>query len=238
MLRARTTLRHEPLEQLIVGHARGRAVTEEGSNQPQCRIRSNTRHLPPSSSTPVLPITSRCGGSFFKIFNTSPQMGERIRRASVCDNPYPSAGTDFRIRDRESIWDRFATLPGKLKGGDTPEVACDHYHRYEADADLMRELGIRHYRLSIAWPKTVPRTPTNIPMGRSSISTVVNTCATTSSPSTEPSPKATTFEVTLPGRSWTTSNGPRAIPSASVWSASTTNRKSARPSSAGGGTRR
>jgi beta-glucosidase len=47
----------------------------------------------------------------------------------------------------ESIWDRFSTLPDKIKGGDTPEGACDHYHRYEADADLMRELGIRHYRL-------------------------------------------------------------------------------------------
>ncbi len=56
----------------------------------------------------------------------------------------------------ESIWDRFATIPGKIKGGDTPEVACDHYHRYEADADLIRELGIRHYRLSIAWPRVFP----------------------------------------------------------------------------------
>jgi beta-glucosidase len=56
----------------------------------------------------------------------------------------------------ESIWDRFATLPGKIKGGDTPELACDQYHRYEADADLMRELGIRHYRLSIAWPRVFP----------------------------------------------------------------------------------
>jgi len=56
----------------------------------------------------------------------------------------------------ESIWDRFATIPGKIKGGDTPEVACDHYHRYAADADLMRELGIRHYRLSIAWPRIFP----------------------------------------------------------------------------------
>ncbi len=56
----------------------------------------------------------------------------------------------------ESIWDRFATLPDNIKGGDTPKVACDHYHRYEADADLMRELGIRHYRLSIAWPRVYP----------------------------------------------------------------------------------
>jgi beta-glucosidase len=56
----------------------------------------------------------------------------------------------------ESIWDRFATLPGKIKGGDTPEMACDHYHRFEADFDLMRALGIRHYRLSIAWPRIFP----------------------------------------------------------------------------------
>jgi beta-glucosidase len=56
----------------------------------------------------------------------------------------------------ESIWDRFATLPGKIKNGDSPETACDHYHRFEADADLMRRLGVRHYRLSIAWPRVVP----------------------------------------------------------------------------------
>ena len=52
----------------------------------------------------------------------------------------------------QSIWDHFATLPGKIKNGDTPEVACDHYHRYEADFDLLVSLGITHYRLSIAWP--------------------------------------------------------------------------------------
>ena len=37
----------------------------------------------------------------------------------------------------ESIWDRFAALPGNVKNGDTPEIACDHYHRYEADFDLL-----------------------------------------------------------------------------------------------------
>ena len=56
----------------------------------------------------------------------------------------------------ESIWDRFATLPGKIKNGDTPEVACDHYHRYEADFDLLKQLGIGHYRLSVAWPRVFP----------------------------------------------------------------------------------
>lgn len=57
----------------------------------------------------------------------------------------------------ESIWDRFAGLPGAVAHGDTPEIACDHYHRYESDAALMEELGIRHYRLSVAWPRVFPQ---------------------------------------------------------------------------------
>ena len=56
----------------------------------------------------------------------------------------------------ESIWDHFATLPGKIKNGDTPEIACDHYHRYESDFDLLNQLGIAHYRFSIAWPRVFP----------------------------------------------------------------------------------
>jgi beta-glucosidase len=56
----------------------------------------------------------------------------------------------------ESIWDRFATLPGAINHGDTPTEACDHYHRCAADAALMRALGVRHYRLSVAWPRVVP----------------------------------------------------------------------------------
>lgn len=56
----------------------------------------------------------------------------------------------------ESIWDRFAATPGKVKNGDTPATACDHYHRYPEDAALMRSLGLRHYRLSVAWPRVVP----------------------------------------------------------------------------------
>ena len=56
----------------------------------------------------------------------------------------------------ESVWDRFARQPGAIKTGETPEVACDHYHRLEDDAALMRELGIGHYRLSVAWPRVFP----------------------------------------------------------------------------------
>jgi beta-glucosidase len=56
----------------------------------------------------------------------------------------------------ESIWDRFAAGPGNVKNGDTPDVACDHYRLYESDFDLIRALGISHYRLSVAWPRVFP----------------------------------------------------------------------------------
>lgn len=53
----------------------------------------------------------------------------------------------------ESIWDRFAHTPGKIKNGDTGDVACDHYHRYREDVALMKSLHMNSYRFSIAWPR-------------------------------------------------------------------------------------
>ncbi|HET6213868.1 MAG TPA: GH1 family beta-glucosidase [Micromonosporaceae bacterium] len=56
----------------------------------------------------------------------------------------------------ESVWDAFSRTPGKTLGGDTGDVAADHYHRYAEDLDLMTELGLRSYRFSIAWPRVQP----------------------------------------------------------------------------------
>jgi beta-glucosidase len=55
-----------------------------------------------------------------------------------------------------SIWDTFCRVPGAIDGGDTGDVACDHYHRWPEDVALMRELGVDAYRFSIAWPRVVP----------------------------------------------------------------------------------
>ena len=56
----------------------------------------------------------------------------------------------------ESIWDRFSHTPGKIANGDTGDVACDHYHRYAEDIDLMQYLGLKAYRFSTAWPRVLP----------------------------------------------------------------------------------
>jgi len=63
----------------------------------------------------------------------------------------------------ESIWDRFSHTPGKTYAGHTGDVACDHYHRWREDVELMAELGLRAYRFSVAWPRVMPegRGPVN-----------------------------------------------------------------------------
>ncbi|KIF71429.1 beta-glucosidase [Streptomyces sp. AcH 505] len=55
-----------------------------------------------------------------------------------------------------SIWDTFSHTPGTIDGGDTGDVACDHYHRVPEDIGLMKQLGVDAYRFSLAWPRIVP----------------------------------------------------------------------------------
>ncbi|WP_433683955.1 GH1 family beta-glucosidase [Nocardia sp. CA-119907] len=55
-----------------------------------------------------------------------------------------------------SIWDTFSHTPGKTLNGDTGDVACDEYGRYEQHFDLMAALGFRAYRFSISWSRIMP----------------------------------------------------------------------------------
>ncbi len=56
----------------------------------------------------------------------------------------------------ESTWDTFCRKPGAIRFSQTGDIACDHYHRYREDVALMRQLGIRAYRFSIAWTRILP----------------------------------------------------------------------------------
>jgi len=64
-----------------------------------------------------------------------------------------AAAEDGRL---PSIWDTFSRTPGRVLGGDTGDVACDHYHRVDEDVALMSRLGLQAYRFSVAWPRVVP----------------------------------------------------------------------------------
>ncbi len=56
----------------------------------------------------------------------------------------------------ESIWDRYCSIPGNIADGSSGAVACDHYHLYEQDIEVMKELKLKSYRLSISWPRIFP----------------------------------------------------------------------------------
>ncbi|MGH2331479.1 GH1 family beta-glucosidase [Thermoanaerobacter mathranii] len=55
-----------------------------------------------------------------------------------------------------SIWDTFSKTEEKTYQGHTGDVACDHYHRYKEDVEIMKEIGVKAYRFSIAWPRIFP----------------------------------------------------------------------------------
>ena len=55
-----------------------------------------------------------------------------------------------------SIWDVFSRIPGKCANGDTPDMACDFYHKYEEDIKNMKRMGLKTFRFSFSWPRIMP----------------------------------------------------------------------------------
>jgi len=63
----------------------------------------------------------------------------------------------YNVDDRGlSVWDVFSHQPGRVMNGETGDVACDHYHRYAADVDLMAAIGLQTYRFSVSWSRVIP----------------------------------------------------------------------------------
>ncbi len=69
---------------------------------------------------------------------------------------YQVEGSPLADHAGPSIWHRFTHTPGATESGDTGDVACDHYRRYESDVGLMHDLGLTGYRFSISWSRVLP----------------------------------------------------------------------------------
>ncbi len=84
-------------------------------------------------------------------------------RLGVATSSYQIEGAVREDGRLPSVWDTFSHREGTTKDGGTGDVACDHYHRYEEDLDLMQWLGVDAYRFSVAWPRVIPegRGPVN-----------------------------------------------------------------------------
>jgi beta-glucosidase len=77
-------------------------------------------------------------------------------RWGVATAAYQIEGSTDADGRTPSIWDTFAATPGRVAGGDTGAVACDHYRRHRDDVALMRDLGVGTYRFSVSWPRVLP----------------------------------------------------------------------------------
>jgi beta-glucosidase len=74
----------------------------------------------------------------------------------VATSAYQIEGAASADGRKPSVWDTFSQKWGRTKDGKTGAVACDHYHRFEEDIQLMAALGVKQYRFSIAWPRIIP----------------------------------------------------------------------------------
>lgn len=74
----------------------------------------------------------------------------------VATSAYQVEGATAEGGRGRTDWDEFIDRPGTINRGDTAEIAADHYHRYAEDFDLLTELGVDTYRLSISWTRILP----------------------------------------------------------------------------------
>lgn len=69
---------------------------------------------------------------------------------------YQIEGAPYEDGRTASIWDIYCKKPGKIYRDESGDVACDHYHRYIEDVQLLKKLEVDSYRLSISWPRIFP----------------------------------------------------------------------------------
>jgi beta-glucosidase len=77
-------------------------------------------------------------------------------RWGVATSAYQIEGAVAEVGRTPSVWDTYCATSGQIADGSTGETACDHYHRWPEDLDLVSGLGVGGYRFSVSWPRIQP----------------------------------------------------------------------------------
>jgi len=114
-------------------------------------LAASTMQVPALAAAATLPATNRKG--------TAARRNEAFPKDfwwGAATAAYQLEGAVSEDGRKPSIWDTFSHTPGRVHNGENGDIACDHYHRFKEDVKLMADLGVKHYRFSLSWPRILP----------------------------------------------------------------------------------
>src|SRR6266576_4251667 len=121
---------------------------------------ASTAALASSATTAFGSIASQPEGASEASGVSAPPTGREFPKGFLWGSATASYQVEGAVNEDgrgPSIWDTFSHIPGKVVNNATGDVADDHYHRYKEDVQLMKALGVKAYRFSVAWPRVFPQ---------------------------------------------------------------------------------
>lgn len=141
----------------------------DNSKKPEITNQSNRRDFMKSAGLTALGMSA--APLLFSACNTATEANEKKSSVpsqnSMLEFPkdflWGSATASYQVEGAanedgrgKSIWDTFSHTPGKVLNNDNGDIACDHYHRYKEDFQLVKSLNAKAYRFSISWSRIFP----------------------------------------------------------------------------------
>jgi len=121
---------------------------------------AGTAALASSATTALSSVASRPESASTASGITAPATGREFPKGFLWGSATASYQVEGAVKEDgrgPSIWDTFSHTPGKVVNNATGDVADDHFHRYKEDVQLMKALGVKSYRFSVAWPRVFPQ---------------------------------------------------------------------------------
>ena len=121
---------------------------------------ASTAALASTATTAFGSVASQPGGSSEASGMSAPATGREFPKGFLWGSATASYQVEGAVNEDgrgPTIWDTFSHIPGNVVNNATGDVADDHYHRYKEDVQLMKSMGVKSYRFSVAWSRVFPQ---------------------------------------------------------------------------------